>query len=314
VTKIDGIASNSQKRIKSETHFVLDIATLYPKESSGNHSLIPDRGRSRASSKVVEMTQEKCLARPALWAFALAGALAMVGAGAAVAAGNRMTAEIVPAAGAAASSGAATSDGTKVWDFDHDRGYQPPAGWTEISGQWRVLIDNDAPSEPNVLGLPGFGLPHMSQVRLWIDSFFSTNYLLAITKNPTEYTDFSYGASFKEWGGAWGSYAGLVFRYTDPQNYYVLAAACPKDYLALYRMNGGQLNLIKEVPADLARGQWYTFKVDAHGGHFIAYLNGKQMFTADDGTLTKGRIGLWSQNDSRVSFDNIELTPAAAGS
>jgi 3-keto-disaccharide hydrolase len=272
-------------------------------------------------SKVVEMTEKKCLARPALWAFALAGALAMT-AGVAAAAGNRTAAEIVAAAGAATPSGAATSDGAtsaaadgaKAWDFDHDRGYQFPADWTEVSGQWNVLIDDDAPSEPNVLALPGYGLPHMSQVRLWIDSFFSTNYLLAISKDPTEYTDFSYGASFKEWGGAWGSYAGLVFRYTDSQNYYVLAAACPKDYLALYRMNGGQLNLIKEVPADLARGQWYTFKIDAHGGHFTAYLNGKQMFQADDGTLAKGRIGVWSQNDSRVSFDNIRLTPTAAGS
>jgi hypothetical protein len=39
VTKIDGIAPNSQKRKKGETHFVLDIAGLYPKESSGNRSL-----------------------------------------------------------------------------------------------------------------------------------------------------------------------------------------------------------------------------------------------------------------------------------
>ena len=79
-------------------------------------------------------------------------------------------------------------------------------------------------------------------------------------------------------------------------------------------MNGGHLNLIKEVPATLERGHWYTFKVDARGGHFIAYLDGKQMFAVDDGSLAKGRIGVWSQNDSRVSFDNIKLTPAPAGS
>ncbi|MGA8568814.1 MAG: family 16 glycoside hydrolase, partial [Candidatus Binataceae bacterium] len=113
---------------------------------------------------------------------------------------------------------------------------------------------------------------------------------------------------------AWGSYAGLVLRYTDPQSYYVLAAACPKDTLALYRMSGGQLNLIKEVAAPLERGRWYTFKVDARGGHFVAYLDGKQMFAANDGAIAKGRIGVWSQNDSRVSFDNIKLTPAASGS
>ncbi|HVB80730.1 MAG TPA: family 16 glycoside hydrolase [Candidatus Binataceae bacterium] len=267
------------------------------------------------------MTEKKRVSRPALWAFAFAGTLAMT-AGVALAAGNRAAAEVAAAAAAVAPSDAVKSDaagsasaaGAKAWDFDHDRGNLKPSDWTAVAGQWRVIIDRNAPSEPNTMGLPGYGLPRTNKVKLWLDSFFTDNYLLAIPNDPTEYTDFSYKASFKEWGGAWGSYAGLVFRYTDPQNYYVLAAMCPKDQLALYRMNGGQLNLIKEVPAALERGRWYTFKVDARGGHFTAYLDGKPMFEADDGTLAKGRIGVWSQNDSRVSFDNIKVTPAAAGS
>jgi len=259
------------------------------------------------------MTEKKFVLRPALWAFALAGSLAMA-ASVALAASNRAAAEVAVAADAAAPSDGANSDGSKVWNFDHDRGYSKPQDWKAVAGDWRVIIDPNAPSEPNTMGLPGYGLPHTRTVKLWLDSFFSDNYLLAIPKDATEYTDFSYEAAFKPWGGAWGSYAGLVFRYTDPQNYYVLAAACPKDTLALYRMNGGHLNLIKEVPATLEHGHWYTFKVDARGGHFTAYLDGKQMFAADDGSLAKGRIGVWSQNDSRVSFDNIKLTPAAAGS
>ena len=258
------------------------------------------------------MTEKKCVSRPTLWAFALAGIFAMA-AGVAFAAGNGAAAEVAAAADAAAPSDAAKSDGSKVWDFDHDRGYSTPQDWIAVAGDWRVVIDRDAPSEPNTIGLPGYGLPRTMQVKLWLDSFFNTNYLLAITKDTTEYTDFSYEAAFKPWGGAFGSYAGLVVRYTDPQNYYVLAAACPKDTLALYRMNDGKLNLIKEVPATLERGRWYNLKVDARGGHFIAYLDGQQMFAADDGSLAKGRIGVWSQNDSRVSFDNIKVAPTAAG-
>ena len=263
------------------------------------------------------MTENKCVPRRALWAFAFASTLTMAAGAAALAARNQPVVKAAGAGGASAPSNAAMSDGSKsdgskTWDFDHDRGYQLPQDWTAVSGSWKVLIDRDAPSEPNTLGLPGYGLPRTRQVKLWLDSFFSTHYLLAIPKEATEYTDFSYEAAFKPWGGAWGSYAGLVFRYTDPQNYYVLAAACPKDSLALYRMSGGQLNLIKEVPATVERGRWYTFKVDARGGNFTAYLDGKRMFQAQDGALAKGRIGVWSQNDSRVSFDNIKLTPVGS--
>ena len=263
------------------------------------------------------MTEKKCVSRPALWTFALVGTFAMA-AGVTFAAGNRVADEVAAAADAVAPSDAAKPDGSsggsQVWDFDQDRGYSTPQDWTAVAGDWRVVIDRDAPSEPNTIGLPGYGLPHISQVKLWLDSFFNTNYLLAIPKDATEYSDFSYEAAFKPWGGAFGSYAGLVFRYTDPQNYYVLVAACPKDTLALYRMNGGQLNPIKEVPATLERGRWYNLKIDARGGHFIAFLDGQQMLAADDGSFAKGRIGVWSQNDSRVSFDNIKVTPAVAGS
>ena len=90
-----------------------------------------------------------------------------------------------------------------------------------------------------------------------------------------------------------GQLCGLsVLRYTDPQSYYVLAGrAAPRTRWHCTGVNGGHLNLIKEVPATLERGHWYTFKVDARGGHFIAYLDGKQMFAVDDGSLAKGPSG-----------------------
>jgi hypothetical protein len=225
------------------------------------------------------------------------------------------SAAFAPAAGDAPTPAASgeTASGARVWNFDHDRGYQIPKDWTAVSGTWVVLRDSGAPSFPNALGLPGYGLPRTQQVATWIDSFFGTNYLIAIPSDSTEYSDFSLEAAFNLWGGAWGSYAGLVFRYKDPQNYYVLAAACPKDYLTLYRMSDGHLNLIKQAPIELHRGHWYTFKVEARGDHFDAYLGGKQVLEAQDGEFAKGRIGVWSQNDSRVNFDNIKLTPASQG-
>lgn len=251
------------------------------------------------------MTEKKNVLRYAL-ASALTGALAMAAGAALGAGGHQAVVKVATTADTAPASAA------RVWNFDHDRGYLMPKDWTAVSGNWKVLSNFDAPSLPNTLGLPGYGLPRTKSLLIWFDSFITNTYLLALPNDPTEYSDFTYQADFDPWGGAWGSYAGLVFRYRDPRNYYVLAAACPKDYLALYRMSGGHLNLIKKVPATLERGHWYTFKVEARGGHFTCYLDGKQMFEAQDDAIAKGRIGVWSQNDSRVSFDNIELTPAAA--
>src|SRR5262249_16275475 len=145
VVKIDDTVIISPKRTKYENTSLLDIVTAYPKESTALvASLFSD-----SQEGGLEMTDKKCALRPALWALALAGGLG------AFAVGTRMTAaeEQKPfyTAGAA---------GARTWDFDHDRGYSVPQDWTVVAGDWRVLIDADAPSEPNTLGVPGYGLPH----------------------------------------------------------------------------------------------------------------------------------------------------------
>jgi hypothetical protein len=260
------------------------------------------------------MTDTKYMSRPARRGLLIAGGLVLT-IGLSFAAGSSIAPRNALAADTATNSSGAKPDGTKTWDFDHDRAQAVPQDWIVVGGgQWRVIVDSDAPSEPNVLGLPGYGLPKVEQSRLWVDSFFGRNYLLALPKDSGEYTDLSYEADIKPWGGAFGSYAGLVFRYADPQNYYVLVAACPKDYLALYKMSGGQFTEIKQVPAPLQWSHWYSIKIDAHGGHFTGSLDGKQILEADDTTLAKGRVGIWSQNDSRVNFDNLKVTPASSGS
>lgn len=204
------------------------------------------------------------------------------------------------------------SSSARVWTFDHDRGYRLPKNWTAVAGNWVVLSDFNAPSLPNTIGLAGFGFPQTHYVMMWIKSFFSNHYLIAMPKDPTEYANLTLQANFLPWGGAWGSYGGLVFRYLDPKNYYVLVAACPKDYVGLYRMSAGHFNLIKKVSAPLVRGKWYSLKVVAQGNHFTGYFNGEKMFEARDSRFVRGRIGLWSKNDSRVNFDNVQVIPGPA--
>lgn len=260
------------------------------------------------------MTEIKHVSKSAPRVFAIASTLVLT-IGLSITAGTSAAPRDALAADTAAASGAPRSGGTKSWNFDHDRAQAVPQDWTIIGGgQWRVLVDRDAPSEPNVLGLPAYGLPRVEQSRLWVDSFFGRNYLLAIPKDSDEYTDLTYTADIKPWGGAWGSYSGLVFRYTDPQNYYVLVAACPKDYLALYKMSGGELTLIKQVSEPFKWSHWYSIKVEARGGHIVGSVDGKPLLEADDATFAKGRVGVWSQNDSRVNFDNLTVAPAGSGS
>src|SRR5208282_2736894 len=192
-----------------------------------------------------------------------------------------------------------------VWDFDQDKAGAVPAGWKAIEGDWQVIPDPSAPSKPNTFGLPAGRLFKSLTNAL-------EYYPMAIQTDPTEYSDFTLEAQFKSAGGRFDCSGGLIFRYVDDKNFYLLSAGCPSDYFALSRMRSGQLIARKEsvVPPD--KDTWYRLKGTAQGGHFMCYDDDKMIFDFDDSKIAKGRVGLWARDDSQAQFDDLKITNLAS--
>lgn len=195
-----------------------------------------------------------------------------------------------------------------VWNFDQDKAGTVASGWKAVEGDWQVIADPTAPSQPNAFGLTGKGS--------WIKSLTNAleYYSTAVMTDPTEYSDFTLEGSFKSEGGRFDCSGGLIFRYVDDKNFYLLSAGCPSDYLALSRMTDGKLDILKQSVVPTDKDIWYKLKVSAQGGHFICYHDGKMIFDYDDNKLAKGRIGLWARDDSQALFDNLTLTLPLGGS
>ncbi|HUO06400.1 MAG TPA: family 16 glycoside hydrolase [Candidatus Binataceae bacterium] len=196
---------------------------------------------------------------------------------------------------------------TLTWNFDQDKADGPAAEWTPVIGSWAVKADPTAPSQPNAFGIPGGGLiPSLTHLLEY--------YPAAVLTDPTEYTDFTLEGRFK----APAAYhfdcsGGLIFRYVNASNYYVIAAGCPSDYFALGRMTDGKFVTLKQAGFNTDTGVWYKLKVVVEGHHFTCFDNDKQIFDIEDNKLAAGRIGVWARDDSQASFDNITLTlPMAA--
>ena len=49
------------------------------------------------------------------------------------------------------STGLAAQISEKIWNFDGDKTGQVPAGFTNERGDWKIVADPTAPSQPNVL-------------------------------------------------------------------------------------------------------------------------------------------------------------------
>jgi len=112
--------------------------------------------------------------------------------------------------------------------------------------------------------------------------------------------------------------AGLVWRYLDPNNYYLVRANALENNVVLYKVEKGRRSSI--APKGTAKGTygvkhkvpsqvWNTLRVSFQGQEFAVYFNGEKLFEVEDSTFNEaGKVGLWTKADSVIHFDDFEVT------
>jgi hypothetical protein len=115
---------------------------------------------------------------------------------------------------------------------------------------------------------------------------------------------------FKPVGGTRDRAGGLVLRAQGATDYYVVVASARDGAIRLYRMQGGRRALVasKEVP--VTSDEWHKLRVVLKRDKFDISLDGKQVLAATDGSLMlPGALGVWSQSDSVIYFDQLLVGP-----
>jgi hypothetical protein len=123
---------------------------------------------------------------------------------------------------------------------------------------------------------------------------------------------------FKPISGRIDQAAGLVWRYQDANNYYVVRANALEDNVVLYKMEDGKRSDLKPIGAGrfsygenapVPDDQWSSLSVVVLGPKFTVALNGEHLFDVEDETFREaGRVGLWTKADSVTSFDDFTIT------
>src|SRR5438046_2929021 len=108
------------------------------------------------------------------------------------------------------------------WDFDKDKVGATPAGFEAYSGQWKVKADPTAPSQPNVLAQEATN-------ETWP----------GIVIKDSNYGDLWAGVKFKTISGQEDQAAGIIFRYQDKGNFYLLRANADEDNVELFQFVHG---------------------------------------------------------------------------
>ena len=169
--------------------------------------------------------------------------------------------------------------------------------------RWEIVRDESAPSHPNVLA-------QLSRDRT------AGRFPLAIW-NRALLQDGELSVAFKAVDGSIDQAAGIVWRYQDSNNYYIVRANALENNVVLYKVENGIRSSIapKGLPSRsygvknlIPSGRWNTLKVTFSGSKIAVFLNQERLFEAEDTTFQKsGKIGLWTKADSVTYFDDFTI-------
>ncbi len=110
---------------------------------------------------------------------------------------------------------------------------------------------------------------------------------------------------------------GLVWRFKDANNYYVVRANPLEDNVVLYKVENGvrsDLPLVGKgktygVNVNKIGNDWNTLSVLVQDSLFVVSMNGKELFRVIDTTFKDaGKIGLWTKADAVTYFDDLKAT------
>jgi hypothetical protein len=129
--------------------------------------------------------------------------------------------------------------------------------------------------------------------------------------------DVDLSVRFRPVSGRVDQAAGIVWRYQNEDNYYIVRANALEDNVVLYKVqNGRRTDLAVKgegrtygKPAEVPAGQWSTLRVMATGPRFEVHFNGRKLYEVGDTTFTQaGRVGVWTKADSVTHFDDLTVT------
>jgi hypothetical protein len=128
--------------------------------------------------------------------------------------------------------------------------------------------------------------------------------------------DVDLSARVKPVSGRVDQAAGLVWRFQNEDNYYIVRANALENNVVLYKVEKGTRT---DLPVKgegrtygkkvrVPSGQWSTMRVVAVGPRFEVFFNGSKLYEVEDTTFIQpGKVGFWTKADSVTKFDDLTI-------
>jgi len=197
---------------------------------------------------------------------------------------------------------------TQTINFDSAKPGSAPPGWTVTPNpQWEIRKGPSAPSPPYVFAQTSHDAANGAD---------DGRCPLAIL-NEMDVKDGDLSVKVKPVAGKADRAGGLVFRYRNPDNYYVVRANALENSIVLYKVEGGKRTPLASrgapprsfgVKHPVPLNEWSVLKVQFRGPLFSVYFNHRRLFEVLDSTFRQpGKVGLWTKADGITYFDDFRI-------
>lgn len=186
-----------------------------------------------------------------------------------------------------------------IWDFDKETVGKLPKGFSNLvtgrgdPGRWETVEDKTSPSPPYV-------------VTQTSSENFGYHFNLAVIED-TDYSDFELEVEFKALTGEEDQGGGPIWRYQDPDNYYIARANPLENNFRVYKVVNGNRRQMGSSNLKVTTGKWHNIKIKNKGNKIQCYYDRRLYLEVNDNTFKKGKIGLWTKADAVTAFDNIKI-------
>lgn len=193
----------------------------------------------------------------------------------------------------------------RVLNFGAGGAEQSPANFTNVvagegqAGLWLAREDESLGATNNIV---------LTQTR---KNLKDEHFPMCIYQRE-KFDDFTLTTKFKIVDGLVEQMAGIVFRFQDEKNFYVIRASGIGNNIRFYKVVAGIRSQPIGPALEVKVGEWHDLKIECRGNKIRAWFNGREAIPElTDTSFAKGKIGFWTKSDSvcRFADTRINYTP-----
>lgn len=203
-----------------------------------------------------------------------------------------------------------------VFDFGGAASALIPSGFTNVlagkgaPGVWKIVMDE----MPTAFGPLSDKAPVVSRRAVLAQTSMDVTdeRFPMLVYTPETFDDFTLTMNFKLVEGVSEQMAGVVFRWQDENNFYVIRASGLGNNVRFYKVVAGERSPPLGPNVEVPKGVWHELKVECRGSKISGWLNGVMVIPElMDTSFKSGKVGFWTKSDSVSYFAAAKVTYTA---